>query len=184
MRMLSPRRNFSPAATKLNASEVGPTSAISSAWQFSNCAPSLRASSSRCITKASWSPSVLCSRAFGNRVGHAARQRADAGMREENFIARDGEFAPAQFLVGENFGQSHPARLIGAGSVRKAELKSGVERGIKITRVELDDFVGNDAGHDDISQSRRPRGEELQLERAFLLSNRCKAGAKFHPVCR
>ena len=42
-------------------------------------------------------------RAFGNRAGHAARQRADAGVREENFVARDGKFAPAQFLVRQDF---------------------------------------------------------------------------------
>jgi hypothetical protein len=63
-------------------------------------------------------------RAFYNRVGHAARQRADAGVREKDFVARDGKFFPAQFLIGENFGQSHASRLNGGGSGRKGELTS------------------------------------------------------------
>jgi len=43
--------------------------------------------------------------AFGNGVGHPARQRTNPGMREENFAARDGKFAPAKFFIGQNFRQ-------------------------------------------------------------------------------
>jgi hypothetical protein len=42
--------------------------------------------------------------AFGNGVGHAGGQWADAGMGEEDFFAGDGEFAPAKFLLGEQVG--------------------------------------------------------------------------------
>ena len=53
--------------------------------------------------------------AFGNGVGDTARQRADAGVREENFVARDGKFVPAQFLVGRISFKRHAAKLIGEG---------------------------------------------------------------------
>ena len=46
-------------------------------------------------------------RAIGNGLCHAARQRADAGVRQKNFVARDGKFMPAQFFVGEQFSQRH-----------------------------------------------------------------------------
>ncbi len=57
--------------------------------------------------------------AIGDGVGHAARQRADAGVREKYFVARDGEFRAAQFLVGQDFGQCHAARLMGKAAARK-----------------------------------------------------------------
>jgi hypothetical protein len=44
-------------------------------------------------------------------------------VREENFVAGDGEFIPAQFLVREQFGQCHAAKVMGKGPARKAELK-------------------------------------------------------------
>jgi len=45
--------------------------------------------------------------AFGNGGGDAPRQRANPGVREENFVAGDGEFTSAQFLIREQFGQCH-----------------------------------------------------------------------------
>ena len=61
--------------------------------------------------KASWSPSVALSRTFGNRVGNAARQRADAGVGEKNFVAHDGKFVAAQFFVRQDFFQGHEAKF-------------------------------------------------------------------------
>ena len=52
-------------------------------------------------------------RIIGNRLRHPVRQRTDAGVREEDFSARHREFAPANFLVGKNFGQCHAMKLIG-----------------------------------------------------------------------
>jgi hypothetical protein len=45
--------------------------------------------------------------AFENGGGDALRQRTNPGMREKNFVAGDGEFTLAQFLVREQFGQCH-----------------------------------------------------------------------------
>ena len=107
--MLSFFRNFSPLAMKLNASDVGPTNAISSGLELSSRAARFRARFPESPGKQSPpgrrpSPAV---RVFGDGLGHAARQRADAGVREKNFFARHGKFMPAQFFVAENFGQCH-----------------------------------------------------------------------------
>ncbi len=53
--------------------------------------------------------------AFGNGFGDATRQRADAGVREENFVVGDGELTLAKFLVCEQFGQGHGAKVMGKG---------------------------------------------------------------------
>jgi hypothetical protein len=42
---------------------------------------------------------------------YAARERADAGVREEDFILDDREFVPAQLLVRKDFRQSHVGKL-------------------------------------------------------------------------
>ena len=87
-------------------------------------------------------------RTFGNGCRHAMWQWTDPRVGEENFIAGDGEFTPAKFLVGEQFGQCHGAKLIREGPARKAELKSFYDVG-KVavwtieTGIELDDLVGN-----------------------------------------
>ena len=106
-------------ATKLKPSEVGPTSAISSVWQFNNCAASLRASSRRCSMKASWSPSVPC-RAH-SAIASATRRGSGQtpAWREKNFVARDGKFVAAQFFVGQDFIQRHRAKINCKGSVAK-----------------------------------------------------------------
>ena len=66
---------------------------------------------------------LIAERAFIGAVVHrlrdAARQRADAGVREKNFVARDGKFVLAQFLVGENFSQSHGVKINSKGSQAK-----------------------------------------------------------------
>jgi hypothetical protein len=62
--------------------------------------------------------------AFGNGGGDAPRQRANPGVREEDFAASDGEFILAKFLVREQFGQCHAAKVNGKGSRGKAELAS------------------------------------------------------------
>jgi len=46
-------------------------------------------------------------RLIGNGPGHAPRQRAIAGVREENLVACDRKFLLAQFFVGEDFGERH-----------------------------------------------------------------------------
>src|SRR6266542_2021651 len=57
MRMLALLRTFKPLAMKLSAREVGPTTATSSGWLFSNCAASFRPSSNTAgYTHFSWSP--------------------------------------------------------------------------------------------------------------------------------
>ena len=55
----------------------------------------------------------VLARTFGDRVGHAARQRTDAGVGEENFVARDGKFVAAQFFVRQDFIQRHEAKFKG-----------------------------------------------------------------------
>jgi hypothetical protein len=42
--------------------------------------------------------------AFGNGGGNALGQRADAGVGQKDFLARDGKFAVAEFLVAEQVG--------------------------------------------------------------------------------
>jgi hypothetical protein len=43
-------------------------------------------------------------------------------MGQEDFVTSDGKFIPAKFLMGEQFGQSHAAKLICMGLARKAEI--------------------------------------------------------------
>src|SRR5208283_6156566 len=76
-------------------------------------------------------------RASGNGPGHALRQRTNPGMRQEDLITGDGKFAPAKFLMGEQFGQGHAANLICEEPVRKAELKPVGDGGdlIEITQI-------------------------------------------------
>ena len=54
---------------------------------------------------------LIAKRAAGGAIAHrlrdATRQRANAGVREEDFIFRNGKFVLAEFLVGEDFRQSH-----------------------------------------------------------------------------
>ena len=50
--------------------------------------------------------------AIGDRLGHAARQRANPGVPKESPVPGDGELRLAQFLVRENLVQVHPAKLI------------------------------------------------------------------------
>ena len=54
--------------------------------------------------------------AFGNSIGDAARQGADAGVAEKDFFARDGKFMAAQLFVGQDFVQGHRAKIIFKGS--------------------------------------------------------------------
>ncbi len=49
---------------------------------------------------------------IANRVGNPARQRAHAGVSEEDFIAGDGEFLLTQRFAGKNFGQRHERKLV------------------------------------------------------------------------
>ena len=71
------------------------------------------------------------------------RQRTNPGVREENFIAGDRELTLAKFLVREQFGQCHAAKLMGKGPARKVELKPVGDGGdlVEITRIELNDLV-------------------------------------------
>ena len=115
-------------------------------------------------------------RAGGNRVGHAARQRADAGVREKNFFARDGEFVPAQFLAGKDFGQRHPARIVCPGPAGKAELKTVRDVGdlVEIAGVEPDDVVGDDQ-HD--AKINKARASIARRPGACSCLRRCNSGA-------
>jgi hypothetical protein len=54
--------------------------------------------------------------AMGNRVGDAARQRANSGVCEKSFVARDRKFVTAQFFIGQDFIQRHRAKVIFKGS--------------------------------------------------------------------
>ena len=113
MRILSFFLNFSPAATKLNASDVGPTSATSSGSATQQLRPEL----ARVIQAVQNEGFLVAQRAalgaFGNGGGNAPRQRANPGMREEYLIAGDGEFMLAKLLVREQFGQCHAAKVTG-----------------------------------------------------------------------
>ena len=127
--------------------------------------------------------------AFGNGVGDAPRQRANPGVREENFVAGDGEFVLAQFLVREQFGQCHAAKVMGKGTARKAELKPFQDIG-KFTvwpvdaSPELDDFV-SDHQHD--QHINEPRHPGWRRRSACACRPHCKAGSDggaIHRVCR
>ena len=54
-------------------------------------------------TNASWSPSVALLGAFGDRVGDAARQRADAGVRREKFCRARREIRGGAILRSSGF---------------------------------------------------------------------------------
>ena len=45
-----------------------------------------------------------------DRFGNAARQRTNARVRQEDFVARHGKFVTAKLFVGEQFGQPHAWR--------------------------------------------------------------------------
>ena len=96
-------------------------------------------------------------RAIGDGVGHAARQRTNAGMREEDFVACDGEFRAAQFLIRQDFSQRHVARLNGGGSARKAEskIRQGVDV-VEVARPEAEDLVSDKQHDEKIYQARHP----------------------------
>ena len=122
--------------------------------------------------------------AFGNGFGDAMRQRANPGVREENFVAGDGEFMLAKFLVREQFGQCHAAKVIGKGPARKAELKSFQNIG-KFTvwtvdaSPELDDLVGDHQRDQHINEPRHPGGEGVQLARAVLIVKPAQMAERF-----
>src|ERR1035441_5335099 len=152
--MLSPLRKFRPAATKLKASEVGPTRETSSGWQFNNFAPALRASAIRCMTNASWSPSVPPS--AHSLMGDAARQGTNAGVAQKNFIFRDGKFMMAEFLVRQNFREGH-------------NLLEAVQRRVEIAHIESDHKDADRDGNGEVDDKINDAAEGLQLAEAFLL---------------
>jgi hypothetical protein len=44
---------------------------------------------------------------LADRLGDAARQGADGGVCQKGLFSRHGEFVPAQFFVGQDFGDRH-----------------------------------------------------------------------------
>ena len=44
---------------------------------------------------------------FAHRLGHPARQGADGGVGQKDLFSRHGKFVPAQFFVGQDFGDRH-----------------------------------------------------------------------------
>ena len=46
-------------------------------------------------------------RLVAHGFGHTTGQRTDGSMGQKNFLARNGEFVPAQFFVGEDFRDGH-----------------------------------------------------------------------------
>ena len=98
--MLSPLRNFNPAATKLKRER----SRADERDFFRLAVQQLRAGVARVVKTVqdkcflvagvpSLAQSVMA-------CGDAARQRANAGVREKNFVSRDRKFVLAQFFVG------------------------------------------------------------------------------------
>ena len=95
-------------------------------------------------------------------------------MREENFVAGDGKFVLAKFLVREQFGQCHAAKVTVNCPLRKAELKSFQNIGkVAVWTIdavpELDDFVSDHQRDQHINEPRHPSREGVQLARAVLV---------------
>ena len=107
---------------------MGPTRETSSGWQFNNFAPAGARVGNPVQDEVLLVAQRAAVGAIAHGLRHAARQRADAGVAEEDFIFRDGKFVLAQFLVRQDFGQSHAEKLAEikkrqSGKIRVAVLR-------------------------------------------------------------